>query len=78
MVYCNLEKVNGAMLVYSIGGIVSDITGKLIVDYKKGEYELVKEPEKSKVYDRHIKRLLNRAQTDYDKGIFKKKIAYEI
>ena len=78
MVYCNLEKINGTRLYYSIGSIVTDITGEIVVDYKKGEYELIKEPEKSKVYDCHIRRLLSKTQAEYDKGKFKKRISYEI
>lgn len=78
MVYCNLERINGTKLLYSIGGIVTDITGKIIVDYKSGEYKLIKAPEKYKVHDYYIRRLLNKVQADYDKGIFEKKISYEI
>ena len=44
MVYCNLEKVNNGIALYSIGGYVDDITGTLQVDFKTQEYEFLKKP----------------------------------
>lgn len=78
MVYCNLEKVNGTKILYSIGGFSDDITGKLLVDFKAQEYDLLEEPKNSKVYDYFIERLLRKHQENFEKGVFKKRISYEI
>lgn len=78
MVYCNLEKVDGNKVLYSIGGYSDDITGKLLIDFKTQEYILLEEPKNSKVYDYFIKRLLSKHQSNFEKGIFKQRISYEI
>ena len=78
MVYCELIKRDGSLLTYQIGGFFNDLTGELVVDYVAGTYEITKEPENSKVYDRHIGTMLSRAQADFEKGVFKRRLSYEI
>lgn len=78
MVYCNLERINGTKILYSVGGLVTDITGQVVVDYKTKEYNLVKKPENSTAYEYFLAKLFKREQKNYEKGVFRKKISYEI
>ncbi len=66
------------MATYAIGGLYNDLTGEMIVDYAHQTYEIVKEPEKSRVYKRHISAMLHKAFHDYANGVIKEKLAYEI
>ena len=78
MVYCKLKKEEGSKVTYAIGGTVNDITGEMIVDYAHRTFEMVKEPESSKVYARHVSAMLQHAFKDYARGIVKKRLSYEI
>ena len=78
MVYCKLIKREGSLFTYLIGGYVTDITGEMVVDFDHGTFEITKEPERSKVYPRHISTLLSRVRADYERGIVKDRVAYEI
>lgn len=78
MVYCKLISVTNRIVRYAIGGYVNDITGELILHRDTNEYEVVKVPENSKVYRTHIECMLRKHFKEFQKGIFKEKIAYEI
>lgn len=77
MVYCNLMKKNKDEVVYAIGGTTSDITGELIINYKNNTYIIAKEPDNSKVYDRHVSAMVYRSMEQFNKGIFPDKLSYE-
>lgn len=78
MVYCKLINVNENNARYSIGGRIDDMTGILVYDRKDDSFEIEKEPDNSKVYKIHIKSMLCKYIEEFRKGIFKKKIGYEI
>ena len=78
MVYCNKIKEDGGVVMYAIGGTVNDISGEMIVDYDNRTFEIVKQPEKSKVYSRHVSAMLQKAFSDYANGEIKERLAYEI
>ena len=78
MIYCNLERIKGSRILYSVGGRVTDITGQVVVDYKTKEYDLLKKPDHSTAYDYFLRRLFDREQANYEKGVFRNKISYEI
>jgi len=78
MVHCNLISYDGNTITYAIGGYTDDLTGVLRVNPSEGTYELIKEPEKTKVYDRHISAMLRRAQPAFEAGEIKKRLSYEI
>ena len=78
MVYCDFVSANNNEIVYLIGGRTDDITGKLVIHMDDESYELVSPPEKSKVYDPLIASMLRRNIDNFKKGIYKKKMSYEI
>ena len=78
MVYCDLIKNENKLLTYKIGGFASDLTGLIVFHTQNATYELIKEPENSKVYKRHLERLARRCKGMYDKGIVKNKLSLEI
>ncbi len=78
MVYCNLLSKKNNILTYSIGGVWNDLTGLLEVNCKTGQYVLLEKPKDSEVYMVHIEALIRKVRPDFDKGVFKPKISYEI
>lgn len=78
MVYCKLKSNDGQVLRYAIGGVYNDLTGEIEVNKEDLSYRIIKEPEKSLLYSRHIESMLARCKKDYDHGVFKEKIAHEI
>lgn len=78
MVYCNLIKTRNDEVVYAIGGTTKDITGELVINYKDKSYRLTKQPEESKVYDRHISSMVYRAMSRFIRGEFPQRLSYEI
>ena len=78
MVFCDLISSDGTKFIYGIGGSPDDITGILTVDCSDGSFEITKEPEKTKVYIRHIASMLRRAHNRFVNGMPPKKMAYQI
>ena len=78
MVYCNLISSDGKSLRYAIGGLVNDITGEMEVNKEDLSYKIIKQPESSVLYGRHIESMLARHKREYDQGIFKERISHEI
>ena len=78
MVYCNFMKRDGDLLYYTIGGNIDDLTGVICIDYVNQEYTVLKKPGASNVYYRHIDSMLRKAQKDFERGIFRERLAYEI
>lgn len=78
MVYCKLLSVDGDSVIYAIGSLVNDITGKIIINPKSGEYSLVSQPQKEKVYEHFIDKMLYNHRESLSKGIYPVKMAYEI
>ena len=77
MVYCNLAEVNDEFVTYAIGGRTDDITGKLTVNLKSGNWE-IEQPENSQVAERHVASMLGKAFPDFKKGVFKERLSYQI
>ncbi len=78
MVYCKLIEITKDFAKYAIGGFVNDLTGEIIISRSTDEYEIVKNPENSKVYRIHIEKLLRSHHEEFMNGVFKEKLAYEI
>ena len=78
MVFCNLLSVDGKVALYAMGGTPEDLTGELLVDAENETFEILKEPEKSKVYLTHIGSMLRSNQEEFKKGVFKKRMAHQI
>lgn len=77
MVYCDLVSKEQDDLTYAIGGSPKDMTGKLVVHLSDKSFDL-DQPVNTTVLPRHIKSMLSRAWTDFEKGIYKPKLSYEI
>lgn len=78
MVYCNFIRKEQNQAFYAIGGTVNDITGTIQIDMNNGNYQLLTPPKRTKVYDRHISRMIRLNMDSFSKGICKTKMAYEI
>lgn len=78
MVYCKIKERNADSAVYLIGARTDDMTGE--ITFFKGNRlpKLNKQAEKYPVREMHISRLYGKHMSDFEKGIFKDKIAYEI
>lgn len=78
MVYCNFKEKTDTTVTYMYGAVVNDVTGELIFHFTEDIIEIVTPPKKEKVYMKYIKRLYGKQRENFQKGIFKEKIAYEI
>lgn len=78
MVYCRLIKETADTVLYALGGLVDDLTGELLLFKGSDTYKIIKEPKHSKVYKIHIERMLRMYHEEFQNGVFKEKIAYEI
>lgn len=78
MIYCDLIEAPGDIVKYAIGGRANDITGELIISIQDGSFDLIKAPENSKVYQKHIAAMVYWHLDEFRKGIFRDKISYEI
>lgn len=78
MVYCDFLSQQDNILTYAIGGLVDDITGKLIVDIDDFSFEVVEKPHNSMVFERHIRAMLYNAMTRLRNGEKIERLAYEI
>lgn len=78
MVYCDFIRKENNHVLYAIGGTADDITGRIWIDLSNGKYDLLTPPKKTKVYDRHISRMIRLNMGSFLKGICKPKMAYEI
>ena len=78
MVYCELIKKTKDSALYTLGGPGHDNSGILHVFKGSDEYEIIKEPEKSKVYRVHIGRMLRKHADEIKDGIFREKMSWEI
>ena len=78
MVYCKLISVTNRIVRYAIDGYVNDITEELILHRETNEYEVIKVHKNRKSNRTHIECMLRKHFKEFQKGIFKEKIAYEI
>ena len=78
MVYCDLVSVEQGEAHYLMGGRPDDMTGELLVNLESGLYQVLKEPERSKVYHRHLAPLAVKAADAYKMGVIKERLSYEI
>lgn len=78
MVYCRLLSVDNDIAKYSIGSVISDITGVLEIDANNRTYSIEKEPENRPLYMRHVESMISRAREEIFKGDFPEKLTYEI
>ena len=60
MVYCKLIGKENNLVTYAIGAVISDMTGRLVFDTAKKEYEIQKRPEKFPVYDMWLEKMLSK------------------
>ncbi len=77
MVYCDFKNKTDKSVVYAYGGRTDDITGEFAINLSDLSFEIVKEPENSVVYLRHLMSLFYKYQSDFSNGVFKPKIAYQ-
>lgn len=78
MVYCRLQSVDGNKAIYAIGSVISDITGKIKIDFENKEYSILEQSKKYKVYEHFIDKMLLKYKTQLEKGIIPDKMSYEI
>lgn len=78
MVYCKLIKETKHTVKYAIGGFANDLTGELLLRKGTDTYEVIKQPENSKVYKIHIERMLRLHHEEFERGVYREKLAYEI
>lgn len=78
MVYCRLLKKDDNKYIYSIGSVISDMTGEIKIDADGRGYEIVKQPQKEEVYPHFIDKMLVRYLDQFNKGIIPEKMSYEI
>ena len=78
MVYCRLISVNNGVAKYSIGSLIDDITGILVVDSNEETYSIEKQPDKRELYMRHVGAMMCKNKDVLSQGIFPEKMSYEI
>lgn len=78
-VYCDtlLETV-GNRAIYTIGSMVSDVTGKIEVNTDTGEYKILKEPDIHPLYDRAIRSMIGKYLGDMKRGTVPKRMSREV
>ena len=77
MVYCKFIEGNDKYVRYAYGGIVSDITGEIMFNFRDDVIEILHTPKKVDAPARHIKRLYGAQRDNFRNGVFKEKISYE-
>lgn len=77
MVYCNLIDANETSARYAYGSHPTSLTGEIYFDGKNGYFEIIKEPENDTVYLKCLKSLYWKYYRDFEKGVFREKIAFE-
>ena len=78
MIYCRLLSKNKKIISYSIGAVISDITGEIKIDIDGKRYEIIKQPQKEEVYPLFINKMLWKYRGEFNKGIIPEKMSYEI
>ena len=78
MVYCKIKVRNADSAVYSIGTQIDDMTGEITFFQDNRPPKLNKQAQKYPIREMHIIRLYGKHMSDFKKGVFKDKIAYEI
>ena len=78
MIYCRLLKNENNKLIYSIGSVISDITGKMELSPQNQSYQIIEQPKEEPVYEHFIDKMLRLYQKDFDKGVIPEKMSYEI
>lgn len=78
MVYCNYKSHTNDAATYAYGENIGDITGELIFHFGEEEgIEIIREPEKYPVLTRQLHSLYGMHRKEFERGVFKEKIAYE-
>lgn len=80
MVYCNYISNTTDEVHYAYGGTTQDISGEVVFNFNEEYIEILKEPDNSndEILEKYLSRLYNKNKPDFIKGIFKKKLSYEI
>nr|DAD77104.1 MAG TPA: hypothetical protein [Siphoviridae sp. ct0d96] len=80
MVYCDYVSNTDSTVTYKYGASVDDITGTVVFHFLEGNegIETVEEPKKGEPWDVHMMRLYGKERRNFQRGIFGKKISYEI
>ena len=61
MVYCNFVKAEDDRVIYAFGGTSKDLTGELVIMSSNPlSFRVTKEPENSRVSQRHIEYMIGR------------------
>lgn len=79
MVYCNFVKAEDDRVIYAFGGTSKDLTGELVIMSSNPlSFRVIKEPENSKVSQRHIEYMIGRHLQELKRKKYPLKMAYEI
>lgn len=79
MVFCNFLKAEENKAIYVFGGTSKDLTGELIiVSSDPLSFKVTKEPENSKVSQRHIEYMIGRHIQEIKKKMYPPRMAYQI
>ena len=72
------ERKNNLFAIYYIGTSIRDLSGEVIFYKDLREPMLLKQASKESVTSRHIARIYGKYRVEFENGIFKEKLAYEI
>ena len=79
MVFCNFVKAEDNQIIYAFGGTSKDLTGELVITPSDPlSFRVIKEPENSKVSQRHIEYMIGRHIQELKKKMYPPKMAYQI
>jgi hypothetical protein len=59
-IYCDLIEIVFDKAIYAIGSMCDDITGKIEIDVKTGDYRILRQPDVHRLYDRAIESLIGK------------------
>lgn len=77
MVYCELKSKEDNILRYSVGSIISDVTGEIMINTQDMGFEITKQPDRSEIYPLYIGKLLRKYLPELEKGNAPKKMSYD-
>ena len=77
-VYCRLVRKTDDYALYSIGTVVTDMTGEIIFYKDLRDPELIKQAEVYPVRIKHIASIYIKYKESFSQGVFKEKLAHEI
>ena len=77
MVFCDYKANTTDSATYAFGGTPEDISGEIVFHFRDRTFEIVKAPEKTKVWLKYIRSLYHKEMENFNKGVFREKISYE-